>query len=123
MPRANRSYRPLCSPWPWTTAKVIRAPGTGQARYASLVPSEEVRKPLLACAPSGAKVTEPAEDLERLLLGLEQSGGVSADPAECVGPLGARRALGMEPESRRVEEDSLALDLLDHRSFGEDVFE
>src|SRR4051812_14827317 len=96
----------------------------GQARKASLVPSVEWRVPSrLVSALSGPKVTEAPQDLERLLLCFEQGRGVGPHPTQGVGPLGARRAQRVQPEGRRIEKDALALDLLDHRSFGEDVFE
>src|SRR5438105_3437861 len=62
IPRANRSYRPLCSPSPCTTANVIFAVGSSHARNASLVPSEELIEPCAATALSGAKVAHEDRD-------------------------------------------------------------
>src|SRR5260370_14620188 len=123
MPRANRSWRPLCSPCPWISARVSLSSGTGQALYASLVPSGELMNPLAAAAVSGAKVAESAEDLERLLLRFEQGRRVSADPAQRIRPFRAAWALGVQPESGSVKENALALHLLNHWSLGEHVLE
>src|SRR2546423_2017340 len=79
--------------------------------------------PLLTCALSGAKMPESTQDLKRLLLCLEQRRRICSDATERVCPLGARRPLGVEPECRRIEEDSLALDLLYDGPLGQDVFE
>src|SRR4051812_36637921 len=104
IPRAKRSYRPLCSPRPWTTAKVMFAIGSSQARKASLVPSAELMEPCAATALSGAKVPEPSQDLERLLFRFEQRGRIGAHPAQRVRPLWTGWAHRVEPESWWIEE-------------------
>src|SRR6266513_1933116 len=95
----------------------------GHARKASFVWSDERRRPSVASAPSTAKVAEASKDLERLLLRFEQGGRVGADAEEGVGPFGTRRALGVEAECGRGEEDALGLHFLDYRPLGEDGFE
>src|SRR4029077_6100854 len=123
MPVANRSYRPACSPMPCTTAKVICASACGHARYARVVPSAEANEPWAVSALSRAKVAETSQDLQRLLLRFEQGRRVRADPAKRVCPLGTRWALRVQTEGRRIEEDALAFDLLDHRPFRQHVLE
>src|SRR5450759_550451 len=123
MPLAKRSYRPACSPRPCTTAKVIAAPTCGHARSAILPPSADSTNPSAATALSGAKVPEASEDLERFLLGLQQRWRVRSDAAEGIRPLGARRALRVKAEGRRVEEDAFPLHLLDHRAFRQHVLQ
>src|SRR5205823_8598082 len=83
--------------------------------------SAERRVPSVATAASAAKVAKPPQNLERLLFRLEECRCVGADAAQRVRPLGAGWAHRMESEGRRIEEDPLALDLLDHGPFGEHV--
>src|SRR5450759_2084833 len=123
IPAANRGKRRAWSPRPCTTAKVMAAPDCGQARYASFVPSADSIEVAPVTTPSGTKVPEAPKNLERLLLCLEQRRGIGADAAKRVGPFGAGRALRMKSKCRWIEEDALALDLLDHRSFGKHVLE
>src|ERR1700730_19090960 len=71
--------------------------------------------PSVTSAFSAAKMPEASEDLERLLFSFKQRRGVGPDSAEGVCPLRARRTLRVKAECRRVEQNPLALDLLDHR--------
>src|SRR3981081_2067705 len=66
---------------------------------------------------------EPSKDLECLLLRLHQCRRVGANAAEGVGPFRAWRALRVESERWGIEEDSLALNLLDDRPLGQHVLE
>src|ERR1700680_4668058 len=123
MPWAKRSYRPECSPRPCTTANVISAPGFGQARNTILVPSADSTAPSVASAFSAAKMPEAPKDLERFVLSLEQRRGVGPDAAQRVCPFGARGAPRMKPKCGWVEEDALALNLLDHRPLCQHVLQ
>src|SRR5579859_2110460 len=104
IPAAKSLYRPACSPSPWATAKVIFAPGCGHARKAIRVPSREPTVPA-AVAVSATEMAKAAQDLQRLLLRFEQGRRIGADSVQRVGPFGARRALRVQPEGRRVEQD------------------
>ena len=68
-------------------------------------------------------MAEAAKDLECFLLSLEQGGRIGSDSVKGIRPLGARGALRVQPEGRRVEQDSLARDLFDHGPLGEDLLE
>src|SRR5438477_279617 len=80
-------------------------------------------QPSVTTPVSAAKVPESTQDLQRFLLGLEQRRRIGADAAQRIRPLGAGRALGVQPEGRRIEEDALALDLLDYGSLRQHVLE
>src|SRR5207237_6458111 len=80
-------------------------------------------QPSVTTPVSAAKVPESTQDLQRFLLGLEQRRRMGADAAQRIRPLGAGRALGVQPEGRRIEEDALALDLLDYGSLRQHVLE
>src|SRR5207244_10782089 len=115
--------RPRYSTMPCRTATRIVASAKGHTRYASLVPSAELRWFSVARALSGAKMAEPSQNLQCLLLGLEQGGRVCPDPTQRVGPLGAGRTLRVQPKRRGIEKDALALDLFDHRALRQHVLE
>src|SRR6266852_402961 len=118
---AKRSYRRAWSPSPCTTANVSSASALGHARYESLVPSADAMVPSRARVPSAGKVPEASQDFERFLFSLEQRRRIGTDAEQRIGPLGARRTLRMQPESRRIEEDALALNFLDHGAFRKDL--
>src|SRR5713226_10293670 len=120
---AKRSYRRAWSPSPCTTANVNSAPALGHARYESLVPSADSMVPSRARVPSAGKVPEASEDLERFLFSLEQRRRVGPDAEQGISPLGARRTLRVKPESRRIKEDALALNFLDHGAFRKDLLQ
>ena len=60
---------------------------------------------------------------QRFLLGFQQAWRVGPDAVERIRPLGRGRALRMEAECGRIEEDAFAGDLFDHRTFGQHVLE
>src|SRR5712664_204845 len=120
---AKRSYRRAWSPSPCTTANVNSALVLGHARYESLVPSADSIVPSRARVPSAGKVPEASQDFERFLFSLEQRRRAGADAEQGISPLGTRRTLRVKPESRRIEEDPLALNFLDHGALRKDLLQ
>lgn len=73
---------------------------------------------------SAAEASHCAKDLERLLLSLQQRRSVCPEPAEGIPPLsGPGRGVQVEAVRWRIEEDGLAVDLLDHSTPCQHLFE
>src|SRR5215510_1603461 len=76
---------------------------------------------------AGALAAQPphrTEDLECLLLSFEECRRVSTQAAQCVPPLGRPRgSMAVQAVGGRIEEDGLTIDLLDHSSPGEQLFQ
>src|ERR1700730_6926006 len=91
-----------------------RGLSTIQTLACSRSPSREVSEACRTLA-SAAKVPHRSQYLQRLAFRLEQRRSVRPQTAERITPLcRSGGSVGVQPVSRRVEHDRLALDFLDH---------